>query len=770
MTALAAGCRSQESPPGTRGQAFTSATSTATTTVPFADAATSAVPAAPPAPPIPAQVALAVVDLSTGTSLFEQRADVLQRPTHPGSISKVFTLLAALNAAEVDASTRIPCRERHVVGGRVLTCSHPRLGHALSASEALAHSCNGFFVTVAQRTTWPRIAAELRRAGLPAEPEPRDVALGAVGLEGPKFAPRELLAAFARVVQEARSRDGPSDRIVLAGLRAAGRDGSARAFGEQGLDVLAKTGSGRIVGGAPGGLVVALHPADAPRHGVVVIGAGMAGRDAAGIAAAALRRAVPELATPAAPTARGAASAETVRLGTIVGDGVRVSDIGLEDYVAGVVAAEAPPTASHPLREALAIAARSYALANRGRHADEGYDLCNLTHCQVHRGADDASVKAAQATAGLVLRYRGRILPAFHSASCGGSLESPGVLWTGASALDAVMPARADPVAHDPGAWRSDVTAADLLSAVRAAGLRGDELRGLGVTAQRPSGRVRELRVDGLAPERIDGESFRRAVGRTLGWQVLKSTLFSVTPTARGYRFDGRGHGHGVGLCVAGAEQLAARGRSARDILATYFPGSTVDAQGDGVSPARVRVLLPATDEADRAMVEGLVERAVSDLERRLSVRRPADLVVRFHPTVQSYVRAGGPGWWTGGTTRGSRVELTPLSVLRERGLLERTVRHELVHALTYTALQGRPRWVSEGIAALMQHPQAPQGPIPAANAEHVATCPDDAAFDAARSATALADLYERASACVGRAIAAAGGDWRRAQWEEPVR
>ncbi len=76
------------------------------------------------------------------------------------------------------------------------------------------------------------------------------------------------------------------------------------------------------------------------------------------------------------------AHARGLTLGHAAGDGDRTQRVDLEDYVAGVVAAEAPATATAAVREALAIAARSYAIAMRGRHADEGFDVCDLTHCQ----------------------------------------------------------------------------------------------------------------------------------------------------------------------------------------------------------------------------------------------------------------------------------------------------------------------------------------------------------------------------------------------------
>jgi peptidoglycan hydrolase-like amidase len=62
-------------------------------------------------------------------------------------------------------------------------------------------------------------------------------------------------------------------------------------------------------------------------------------------------------------------------------------------------------------------------------------------------------------------------------------------------------------------------------------------------------------------------------VGRTLGWQLIRSTAFEVRPTAIGYRFAGRGSGHGVGMCVIGSARMAAQGRSVTEILDAYFPG-----------------------------------------------------------------------------------------------------------------------------------------------------------------------------------------------------
>jgi hypothetical protein len=104
---------------------------------------------------------------------------------------------------------------------------------------------------------------------------------------------------------------------------------------------------------------------------------------------------------------------------------VAVVSMDLETAVASVVAAE--QIASTPLEalKAQAIAARSYLVAARGRH--HGFDFCDTTHCQFLReppAPDRRAARAARETAGQVLAYRDRTIPAFYSASCGGRTRS----------------------------------------------------------------------------------------------------------------------------------------------------------------------------------------------------------------------------------------------------------------------------------------------------------------------------------------------------------
>jgi SpoIID/LytB domain protein len=494
--------------------------------------------------------------------------------------------------------------------------------------------------------------------------------------------------------------------------------------------------------------------------------------------------------------------AMTLRIGVARQGGYAVRTIPLEEYVAGVLAGEAARDSSPSALEALAITVRTYALANLSRHRADGFDLCDLTHCQVLRKATPATESAAAGTAGKVLLYRGALASVFYTASCGGRTEQPSHVWPGASDPE-YLPSRDDDACDGMPVWTEELSAADLMRSLEAAGFKGDSIRDLRVLSRNESGRVAELRLVGLSPGQISGQDLRVAVGRTLGWQHIKSTAFDVRRTDAGYRFSGHGSGHGVGLCVIGSARLGARGQSASEILARYFPAATIapfpslvvatvqprmaaPAPATSEEPriaaapprapiapalrrtpasvpavAEVLLSLPSGDEGERDVLHDFALRARDSLARDLGTASPPRITLRLHPTVESYQRATGQPWYTAGTTLDTDIHLVPLNVLRERGLLERTIRYELVHVLTRSALSSRPLWVREGVAAYF----AGEGPVSGEAVRRVVvpgvkmSCPEDREFIQPASPGALSNAYARAAACVGRQIAA-GKKW----------
>jgi stage II sporulation protein D len=263
-----------------------------------------------------------------------------------------------------------------------------------------------------------------------------------------------------------------------------------------------------------------------------------------------------------------------VRVGFLRGRSYEVSTFPLEGYVARVLAGEAARESPDAALQTLAIAIRTFAIANLGRHRAEGFNLCDQTHCQVLRAASASTERAAAITAGQVLMFNGVPASIFYSASCGGHTERPSAVWPGSVDLP-YLQTRTDDACGGQPEWRAEMAAGDLQQALAAAGFKG-RLRGVRVASRHESGRVARLTVEGLTPNSLSGQDLRMAVARMPALAQIQSASFDVSHGRGRYRFTGHGYGHGVGLCVIGSVRLAVRGATAASILERYFPGTTI--------------------------------------------------------------------------------------------------------------------------------------------------------------------------------------------------
>src|SRR5206468_12993194 len=98
--------------------------------------------------------------------------------------------------------TGIICTRDISVGGHRLTCTHPEFHRPLQPAEALAHSCNAFFATVAGRLPRPAFDRALASLGLPVSDRQTPVALAGHGIDGVRVAPRLLIDMLVRVAAD----------------------------------------------------------------------------------------------------------------------------------------------------------------------------------------------------------------------------------------------------------------------------------------------------------------------------------------------------------------------------------------------------------------------------------------------------------------------------------------------------------------------------------------------------------------------------------------
>jgi len=174
-------------------------------------------------------------------------------------------------------------------------------------------------------------------------------------------------------------------------------------------------------------------------------------------------------------------------------------------------------------------------------------------------------------------------------------------------------------------------------------------------------------------------------------------------------------------------------------------------------------VTLPDEDEGERSAIVKQVVRARDELATLLGVPPPAPVTLRFHPTTDDYELATDRAWFTSGALVNGELHLLPLAVLRDRGVLERTIRHELVHLMTDATLARRPQWVREGAAIYFAGAKPIPGELrqrPGFRPEPRASCPSDAELLRPVSVGALATAYTRARDCFAKQVQA-GKAWR---------
>lgn len=260
-----------------------------------------------------------------------------------------------------------------------------------------------------------------------------------------------------------------------------------------------------------------------------------------------------------------AVSSRTIALGAVGGGPIQ--NVPLELYVARVLAGEGEPNAPEATQQALAVAIRTYAIFNVGRHKRDGFDLCDAVHCQVPRAAASATARrAAMATAGRILTYRGAPAEIFYSASCGGRSEVASAVWPTIS--QPYLRSVKDDVHDEDMPWTLRLDLSELQAVMNRHGFEG-RLKNVSIASRSTSGRAAFVKLSGMHPDRMDGNQFRAAIGTT----VLRSTQFSVRKNGGSVEFTGRGYGHGVGMCVIGAGRRARRGETMAEILHRYYPG-----------------------------------------------------------------------------------------------------------------------------------------------------------------------------------------------------
>ncbi|MBQ8152227.1 MAG: DUF4922 domain-containing protein [Prevotella sp.] len=300
-----------------------------------------------------------------------------------------------------------------------------------------------------------------------------------------------------------------------------------------------------------------------------------------------------------------------------------INQLPVEQYLASVISSEMKATAGLELLKAHAVISRSWLLAQMRRREENSekkdgffsfikkddemirwydredhtiFDVCADDHCQRYQGITKQTSKAVEqalkATRGCILCYGDEICDARFSKCCGGMTEEFQYCWE--DTPKPYLVSVADPFCNtndkevlsqvlndydletnDFYRWTVEYTTDELSKLVNEK-LKDDfgTITDLIPVERGKSGRIWKLKIVGTKKTLTIGKELE--IRRALSESHLYSSAFDVEKTAKGFRLQGKGWGHGVGLCQIGAAVMGQKGYKYDEILLHYYRGAEI--------------------------------------------------------------------------------------------------------------------------------------------------------------------------------------------------
>ncbi|HMI55620.1 MAG TPA: SpoIID/LytB domain-containing protein, partial [Gemmatimonadaceae bacterium] len=277
-----------------------------------------------------------------------------------------------------------------------------------------------------------------------------------------------------------------------------------------------------------------------------------------------------------------------------------VNRLTMDSYLRGVVPLEIGNRTAAEMAavQAQAVAARTYAY----KHLTDkrNFDMYATVQDQVYGGVDAEKPQADSAiasTADVVVLYNGQPISTPYHSTCGGSTAAVTEVWYNQKDEPYLRPVSdripgTDNFYCDPSprfSWTQSYDAAGLravlekylASYTNAPKTNLGKITDISEQGRTPSGRVAALTVQTESGSYTLRGNDIRFVLRDPKGAILNSTYFNFTEAKSGGELsnltvNGRGYGHGIGMCQWGAIGRARAGQNYRTILETYYPGTTI--------------------------------------------------------------------------------------------------------------------------------------------------------------------------------------------------
>ena len=243
-----------------------------------------------------------------------------------------------------------------------------------------------------------------------------------------------------------------------------------------------------------------------------------------------------------------------------------INTVSLDDYLAGVVESEGGGGKHLEYYKVQAVMSRSYALKNSSRHQKEGFQLCDDVHCQAYHNRCRTEMKikeAVNATRGeVIVDQKGNIITTYFYANCGGQTSPASYVWnTDVSYCESFIDTFC--IHTKQANWEKRIPKAKWESFIQkeyGINLSDSTLKSVAYSFKQEQRKAFYIHPSLGIPLR----DLRSEFG-------LKSTFFDVSLIGEEVVLNGKGFGHGVGLCQEGAMQMAKLGYHYSQIALFYF-------------------------------------------------------------------------------------------------------------------------------------------------------------------------------------------------------
>ncbi len=245
-----------------------------------------------------------------------------------------------------------------------------------------------------------------------------------------------------------------------------------------------------------------------------------------------------------------------------------INELPLEEYIKDVVAAEVSSDWDMEALKAQAVVSRTYALYQKKISGDSLYHIASSVLHQVYKGNNpDARIAyAVEKTKGEIITYDNSPIAAFYHSTCGGRTENPEeVFGKGYPYLKSVE-TKCDLSPYSE--WERSIDIKEIEKA-----LNIPLIKDISISSYTSTNRVKELNImTDSNILKIPATEFRK----TIGWSRLPSTNFSINKDNNTIFFEGKGYGHGVGMCQWCALKMAREGKNYKEILSYFYPGTII--------------------------------------------------------------------------------------------------------------------------------------------------------------------------------------------------